>query len=88
MRSTDVFPSKWLKAEEIPTGGLVVTIKRVVLEEVQSERGKVKKPVAHFEGQKPLILNKTNWGLVARMHGEESDEWAGKSVTLIFRITG
>jgi hypothetical protein len=83
MRSTDVFPSKYLKAEELDED-VQVTIKKVVLEELEQKDGqKADKPVCYFEeGPKGLILNKTNWALIAKQHGDESDEWAGKTVIL------
>lgn len=83
MRSTDVFPSKYLKAEELDED-VQVTIKSVVLEELEQKDGqKQDKPVCYFEeGPKGLILNKTNWALIAKQHGDESDNWPGKTITL------
>src|SRR6266404_2681926 len=41
------------------------------------------KPVVYFqEIQKGFVLNKTNWSLIARQHGDESDEWPGHKITL------
>lgn len=83
MRSADVYPSKYLKAEEIDSD-LMVTIKRIVLEELESKDGrKQEKPIAYFnELEKGLVLNKTNWSLIAKQHGDESDDWTGKQITL------
>jgi len=83
MRSGDVFPSKYLKAEELDED-VQVTISRVVLEELEQKDGKKQeKPVCYFEeGPKGLILNKTNWALIAKQHGDESDDWTGKKITL------
>lgn len=83
MKTCDVFPSQWIAAEDLPKD-LTVTIESVTLEELKTPEGKQqRKPVARFKGQqKAMILNKTNWHLIARQHGDESDEWAGKSVTL------
>lgn len=83
MKSTDVFPSKYLKAEEIETD-VTLTVANVVLETLTSrEKGEEQKPVMYFtETEKGLILNKTNWGLCAKQYGDESDDWKGKPVTL------
>ena len=83
MRSSDVFPSRYLKAEELDED-VQVTITKVVLEELEQKDGtKAEKPVIYFdEGPKGLICNKTNWALIARQHGDESDEWVGKTVIL------
>ena len=83
MRSSDVFPSKYLKAEELDDD-VQVTIKSIVLEELEQKDGtKAEKPVCYFEeGPKGLILNKTNWALIAKQHGDESDDWSGKKVVL------
>lgn len=83
MRSGDVFPSKYLKAEELDED-VQVTISKVVLEELEQKDGKKQeKPVCYFEeGPKGLILNKTNWALIAKQHGDESDDWTGKKIIL------
>jgi len=60
---------------------VTVTIQDVLLEKVGRE--KQQKPVVHFlDTLKPLILNKTNYRSIARLYGENSDNWIGKSITL------
>lgn len=83
MKSGEVYPSKYLKAEELDEE-ITLTIKKVVLEEMESKEGRSQeKPVAYFkEISKGLVVNKTNWSIIAKQHGDESDEWAGKQVTL------
>jgi hypothetical protein len=83
MRSADVYPSKYLKAEELE-GDLTVTIKEVVMEELESkDKGKQNKPVVYFkEMDKGLVVNKTNWSMIAKQHGDESDDWTGKQIVL------
>lgn len=83
MKSNDVFPSKWLKAEDLD-GELTVTIARVAKETFKDDGKDVSKPCAYFEGMdKGLIINKTNWKLLVEATGEEdSDDWAGKKVVL------
>ncbi len=84
MKSGEVYPSKFLKAEDFGDDEPTVTIEKVVMEELESkERGKQEKPVAYFRGlEKGLVLNKTNWSIIAKQHGDESDDWIGKQITL------
>lgn len=83
MKGNDVFPSKYLKAEDLD-GDLTVTISGVRLETMKDKKGDdEQKPVASFkEVKKGLVLNKTNWAAIAKQHGDESDDWAGKQITL------
>jgi len=88
MRTSDVFPSKYLKAEDdyFDDGATyTATIKGVVSEKLTSrEKGEEDKPVMHFvELDKGLILNKTNWGTCVKLFGsDESDDWNGEKVIL------
>ena len=82
MKSSDVFPSKYLKAADLDED-VELTIRSVVLEELKSEDGSEQKPICYFEeGERGLLLNKTNWNALAQQFGDESDAWAGKTVTL------
>ena len=83
MKASDVFPSKYLSAEELDED-VTVTITGLSMEEMKDKGGAtVQKPCIHFgELKKSLICNKTNWNLIAKQYGEESDGWAGKQVTL------
>jgi len=83
VKSSEVFPSKYLKAEDLE-GDITVTIENVALEGLKDQAGReVDKPVAFFEEyEKGLILNKTNWAMIAKQFGDESDDWKGKKITL------
>jgi hypothetical protein len=87
MKTVDVFPSKYLKAEEelFDNGDVVATIKDVVLESLKSrEKGEESKPVMYFKDlPKGLIVNKTNWGICAKLFGsDDSDDWRGERIAL------
>jgi hypothetical protein len=75
-----MFPSQWLKSTDIPDDQSV----RVVMDRVEVEEvGDGPKPVLYFQGkQKGLVLNKTNYGVIAAAHGDESDDWSGHPVLL------
>ena len=61
-----------------------VTIKEVKREIVQNQNGKKECTVAYFvEDIKPLILNKTNGSMIAKVWGTPYiEDWAGKKITL------
>jgi len=84
MKMNDVFPSKWIKAEDLGDEDVLVKIAGVEMEELTNESGKKdKKPAASFVGlEKRLILSKTNWTRIAAQHGDDSDGWIGKMITL------
>jgi hypothetical protein len=84
MKTNEVFPSRWLKAEDLETD-LTVTIRQIKLEKFE-QQGKPdeQKPAAYFdELDKALILNKTNWKTLVDLTGDdESDNWTGTRITL------
>lgn len=61
-----------------------LTIKEVKREIVTSERGKEECTVVHFaEGEKPLILNKTNADAISKAWGTPYiEDWSGKRISL------
>jgi hypothetical protein len=83
MIKNEVFPSRWLKAADLPEEGENVTISKVTIEAVGEEREQ--KPVASFdELEKELVVNVTNWNSIVDITGEEdSDHWVGSRIKLI-----
>lgn len=61
-----------------------VTIKEVKREIVQNQNGQEECTVAHFEEDvKPLILNKTNANMIAKVYGTPYiEDWSGHRITL------
>jgi hypothetical protein len=87
MKTNEVFPSRYLKAEDdlFEAGDVVATIKSVELESLKSkDKGEESKPVMYFkEMPKGLIINKTNWGICAKLFGsDDSDDWLNQRVAL------
>lgn len=78
----EAFPSRFYKAAEIPGHGLPLKIAKLEQEKVGPDQEL--KWVMFFKGQdKQLILNGTNWDLIATALGEEdSDNWVGKTIEL------
>ena len=84
MKTSDVFPSRFVKAEDLD-GDKIVTVEQVILEEVFNQQGNTKeqKPIIYFKGAtKGMLLNKTNWSKLADAYGDESDAWKGQKCIL------
>ena len=91
MKMHDVFPSRFLKADDLEDGDLTVTIhdSDPVTHEEFPQKGKPtpeSKPILHFSqprGTKSLVLNKTNWTAISKALGsDDSDDWCGRQITL------
>lgn len=82
MNINTAFPSKYIKAAEVPEEGLALVIDRVDVEDVDGKG--THKPVAYFrKAKKGLVLNVTNAKKIASLLGsQDTEEWAGKPVTL------
>ena len=86
----DMFPSKWISAddfEEDENGNpvdLVASISEVKIESLGIPgQPAAEKPICWFENlEKGLVLNKTNGKTIAAMYGNDTDDWAGKPITL------
>lgn len=63
---------------------VTVTIEKVYAGELQGDKGrKSKKPIIKFVGkEKKLACNKTNGKAIATMYGSNTDDWAGKQITI------
>jgi len=80
MNANLLCPSPHISAEELE-GDTVVTIKRCSFEEVGTEQ--VDKAVVHFdEFDRGFVLNKTNVGRIIALHGNQTEDWKGKQITL------
>lgn len=87
MKLRDLYPSKYLKADDIEEEGgeLRALIKGVKIEELQdSEGGKQDKPILYFlRIDKGLVMNKTNAETIGDSYGDDTDAWTGKEVLLV-----
>ena len=78
-----LFPSEYLGSHDLQGKDATVTIKKVVVEELKTDRGSERKPVMYFEKtEKKLVLNKTNATSIAALYGKEVNDWTGKRITL------
>ena len=85
MKRNDIFPGRFLKPNDIPIDPLTVTIRRVeMVNVVQPSTGQpMQRLSVFFDGlDRPLVCNRTNFDTIASLHGEETDNWHGKAITL------
>ena len=88
MKISSAFPSKYLKATDIPPGrDVALQIDEVRLEAM--EQSKDEKPVLYFIGkQKGLVLNKINGEItLGNAYGDDCDAWHGRPVVLFASTT-
>ena len=79
MNINAAFPGSYLKAGDLQGRRVTVTMAHVAIEELGGEH----KPVLYFEGkERGLVLNKTNANIIAELHGPETDDWAGRKITI------
>ena len=86
MKISDVFPSKYLKAEDLEGANVTVTIEEVNREEVGPKK-ESKLVISFVNARKKMVLNKTNAATIAKLYGEETDEWLGKRIILYSKDT-
>ena len=75
---------KYLHSDMIGNSKWLLTIRGVVEEELESDRGKETKPVLYFTtSEKGMVLNKTNIREIVKITGTpETEQWAGQKVTV------
>ena len=79
MKGSDIFPSKYIKADDLQGRDVNVTISNVEMEKLGDDN----KPILYFKGkEKGMVCNRTNFDRIAFMYGDETDDWGGKQVTL------
>jgi hypothetical protein len=84
MNINDAFPSKYLKASDVPDDGdLVLTIREVNMEDVGQGEDRERKPVVYFgEIDKGLVLNKTNSNAIQSLYGPNTEDWEMKKIAI------
>jgi hypothetical protein len=86
MKLTEMFATNLLKAADVTDAGgeMPVTIAKIEMKEFDNDSGgKERKPIIFFANDKQMVCNKTNGTTLGEMFGNETDDWIGKSITLI-----
>jgi hypothetical protein len=79
MKTSDAFPSRYLQTATVKARPIVAIISGVAMELVGQGADQKRKPVLHLEGEKPMVLNRTNFEALANAFGD-SDEWPGRQI--------
>ena len=84
MKIHERFPTVHLCAADLNGKDAKVTIKSIKSGEVTNEKGETSKCyLLEFDNaKKSMVLNKTNWKLIATHYGQDDDAWLGKEITL------
>lgn len=84
MNAALLTPSKFIKAAEFSGRDVTLTIKSIVIEELEKDnKTKERKGIVYFEKTpKGWVLNATNVKCLIALWGQETDAWVGKRVTL------
>jgi hypothetical protein len=62
---------------------VTATIDKVTSDVFENDGKKAVKPIISFkEDVKDFICNKTNAQFIAKMHGDDTDDWSGKKIGL------
>ena len=76
---TDAYPAMYMKGEDLGKREITLTIERVEMEDLGTDR----KAVAYFsDAKKGLVLNVTNARAIAAEHGNDMHGWKGKKIEL------
>ena len=83
MKTTDLFPSKYVKASDLEGGPKTVVIRELLVEEIGQGKSAEPKGVLYFSDfDKGMVLNVTNCRTIEDGYGTETDAWPGKSIEL------
>lgn len=83
MNIQNAFPSTTLKAADMEDADMTLTMTDVKIETVGQGKDAEDKPHLYFEEtDKPLVLNKTNAGVISQLYGNDTDGWPGNKITL------
>lgn len=79
MKFSQVFASRFLRAEDIPDGAPVKAIIAGVTKEEVGKKAETKYVLSFRNSTlKPLVLNKTNASTIAGAYGDDSSDWTGR----------
>jgi hypothetical protein len=86
MKPSDAFPSRYLQTAVVKGKPIVATISHLEMETVGQGADAKRKPVLYLDGEKPMVLNRTNFETLADAFGD-SDEWSGHKLKVFVTRT-
>jgi hypothetical protein len=86
MKTSDAFPSRYLQTATVKAKPIVGTISHVEMELVGYGAERKRKPVLHLEGEKPMVLNRSNFETLADAFGD-CDECPFRPRQMIWSFT-
>jgi hypothetical protein len=79
VKLNEVFPSNYVKADDLKGREVSVVISEAKMEKLGSDT----KLVIYFQNKdKGMVCNKTNANRIAYLYGEDTDDWIGKEIVL------
>ena len=79
MKMNEIYPSKYLKADDLQGREVRVTMANVELEKIGDDN----KPVLYFKGKdKGVVLNKTNANTISVAYGDDTEDWYDQPLIL------
>jgi len=84
MKSSDAFPRKYLASAEVKAKPIIARVSAVEMETVGQGADQKEKPVLYLDGQRPVVLNRTNFETLEEAFGD-SDNWPGHKVKVLHR---
>lgn len=83
MKRGDIFQSKYLSQDDLHGQDVVLVIKSAQIEEVGTEESPEQKLTLYFENAtKGMVVNVGNFDTIEVLHGEDTDSWIGKAITV------
>lgn len=79
MKTSEAFPSKYLKVGDLDNRGVTVTIQSY---EMKDSFGKMKPEFTFIGKSKVLTMNRLCANAIEEVYGKEMDDWIGKQITL------
>jgi hypothetical protein len=81
MHANELCPAPHLEAADLNGQDVIVTIKGTDFHDVGEERER-KGVLVFKEFPRAMVVNRTNLKRIVAIHGAETEEWAGKKITL------
>jgi hypothetical protein len=79
MKVADVFPSNYIKADDLQGREVPVVIADAKIEKLGNDQ----KLILYFQHKdKGMVCNKTNANRIAYLYGEDTDGWLGRPIIL------